>query len=1401
MPVTCGSYRGTAFYIGEGRFLTAWHVVAEAETLHESICIAIAGELKFCRLEKLDKMDAAIIISLDDLPEITPIELLKTDFRDDDLEIIGYPQELGNGIDFFGVNVKNLKEMSDTSRGFDVMVLRTDSFGFHSYSGFSGSPVLNKKGVAVGIVTDQMYNTLGYTSISSISDKLREKHVKYLENADNYDMRTIGIGTCEELAEKACQKMRSRYTEKNHVKDEDLETKLQIFCGYDSDRWARLFRKELNEWYQILGPTVRAAVDRLTNLKAAMAGGAINYETAYDIDFLLNKRVSDKSDKFFLTGNYRSRLIEITETMGEAQEAELLEKERFLYVHGDAGSGKTQHMCRFVQTVSEYRNVYLLFGTDFESGKSPLQSICEALEWVEDDVIESLNAEMEQRGRYATFIIDALNEGEGTYMWTTLLPTLRAAIEPYQRIKLVVTVRTMEPGDQLSTKLKDGWKEIEIKGFANLREAIELYFKDAGINEKADGFIYVKEFQHPLFLKIFCQVYHRLPQQYRKELDILLLYLLYYQGRNDEVSHMADEDPELMVTPTIMRKIGYMSLSKYQCSDIPREESVKAANDLCPNRLWSKNLYHALIRANLLMEYRLSVGRKTAFQYDSMGDYMRAYSLMTAAEKDEDILQEVLKLVKPINDQGTGNQAQIHIKRTIKTFLAEWNPAEDIWKRDEFINGELTQLLLESLELRNLESERSTLPEDMVTSIVLSRNDYISPYYLLKNFTLYRDYLMESVHDKLMNMKLVERDEKWTLNVNRMHDDYSYFYNLRQMELEPNESNARAYIRILCWMMSASHPQLRYHAMRTVQGWLREFSGLCKELIEKFYLCNDPYILRGVYGIVYGALLVKRDKTLTHDVAETIYKNLYENQTHVPGDIEVRSWTLKILELNHLLNLEDDYWTKATPPYKRTDNLMAIPTGENFDDDAYFGEGSGAKKLHHSLFHWDFNRYIIGTNSRNESRTYIKDGKPVDLDDITMAIAYRIKHVYGYSQALSDYDDGVEWEERVYRQTERIGKKYQWIALGEVKAYLCDTCQMKKDWWGDEPPVKIPYPWYDSKTVTFEPTLTLTGNRNYFDQDFFDEIEGDNLMEGESHEWLKSRTKVPKPYVIVKDKEGREWVNIVGYQKFEQRENEDKRESFVFFCPCLVKKENADAFELWAKDQCFYGRWMPEDSGHYEYFWNEFPWSDSYKSLDFEEEMEILGYGVSAPCKVMLPYASQLQENYECIEDEEEFEGMIYMPSADMFEYFGLHTAERGVTRDKDGNVVALCRNIEGDILDTMVMRRDMLNQYLTDKGLVLFYCMLAEKRLKQEPQQFFMQRLSSCLRYELKGAPKVIQPMTDEEDFPEPEPLEEEETIEGISPEMWLQIDKEGGRASLLDLLKDYDKEVEERKKRRKKK
>ncbi|EJW99798.1 peptidase, partial [gut metagenome] len=217
VPITCNHQQGTGFYIGNNCFLTAYHVVSDAEYDSAVITTCIDGIDYSFELVKLGEWDVALLKcqqSIDDML-IPTIPLLNTPFKDkQDLQIIGFPQEIGNGVDYFGVSVRNARELSNHERGFDVVVHRTDSFGFYSYSGFSGSPVLNEFGYAVGVVTDQLHNSLGYTSIRSIATSLKEAGVVLQENADELDTRPYGLGTCIRMAEKALIKMQFRYREK-----------------------------------------------------------------------------------------------------------------------------------------------------------------------------------------------------------------------------------------------------------------------------------------------------------------------------------------------------------------------------------------------------------------------------------------------------------------------------------------------------------------------------------------------------------------------------------------------------------------------------------------------------------------------------------------------------------------------------------------------------------------------------------------------------------------------------------------------------------------------------------------------------------------------------------------------------------------------------------------------------------------------------------------------------------------------------------------------------------------------------------------------------------------------------------------------------------------------------------
>ena len=117
-------------------------------------------------------------------------------------------------------------------------------------------------------------------------------------------------------------------------------------------------------------------------------------------------------------------------------------------------------------------------------------------------------------------------------------------------------------------------------------------------------------------------------------------------------------------------------------------------------------------------------------------------------------------------------------------------------------------------------------------------------------------------------------------------------------------------------------------------------------------------------------------------------------------------------------------------------------------------------------------------------------------------------------------------------------------------------------------------------------------------------------------------------------------------------------------------------------------------------------------------------------------------------------------------------------------------------MLDTLVMKRSILNEYLEAKHLSLFYCMLAEKQLTREPQMFNIQRLSCCMKYAPEGEPIVVQPMKDERDFVAPERRIEdvEVPIAGISPELWLRAEEDGNADKILQLLSKYDDMIKEK-------
>ena len=1374
VPLFCGSYiSGTAFFISSTHLLTAGHVLAEYYLDKEAtVAVVVEDDYKVCRvLVHKDIPDVAVLECLEyTCPNEFVLPLLASKFRENiDMLIVGYPRELGNGVDYFGVTVKNSREKANLKGGFDRMVVRTDSFAFNSYEGFSGSPVINDFGMVVGIETDQLYYSLGYLSITAIKELVeKETGIRIEENDDLYDNTPYGLRrSYNHVREHTADMLKTRYNDKVHVENEDIEKTIQRFCGYGFEEERVEIHDEYKAWHDKMAGVRRSYIDSITQLESYLQDGIITDDVMVEMEGLFYLR--DRGME--LHPDHRKELrVVYNKIYTWLRNMRIYKKSKFMHVSGTAGCGKSHLLYREALEISNRQRVYMLLGSEFSSLEDPENTIARVMGWKSSNPLKELDDELaHEEGKTAIIIIDALNEGAGTHFWMEQLPILKNKISRYNHLKMIVSLRTLSEEDKLNDILRDDWLPLRVDGFKNRKKAIGDYFEAYEIKTDETPYTKITEFTNPLFLRMFCETYYSQTQEEREKVLRLPIYNRYLEKRNYEISDGVDEDEKQHVTTKYILWVAERSLEQWQCEDVPRQQAYKRSRVMCPFRTWSTSLLKKCLDANLLREYTTSEGDFVDFEFDSMGDYLKAERLLSRKCDDGDRFRTLVRLYDQMDKARRDGLSWQKKYNFIIAFLSVWNPSADYWEKQELTKGKLTSLLLSSMSMRNLRDDRNTLTANIIGKILQQNPDYIDPELILNNMELYGQGLMDEVHKLLMAMKMAERDLKWTTKVNGLFNGGVYMDLIE--ELKPTlDHEVKTLLTVEIWMLSASYPYLRAYVMRKVKNTLSEHPNQTEYVLEKFHAVDDPYILSGLYAAVYGVIVSVDEADFSRGIAEQIYSYHYGEVGRAPQDLMVRHWTLKILELANHQDSTIDAWTKAQPPYKVTEDIYAEMPEEDYEADGYFGETYGGKQITHSLFHWDFSRYIIGTNSNNESRIFYRDGEGVSLKKIEHAIAYLIKHKFGWNDDLGKYDADVPYQTRAENSVERIGKKYQWIGMYRVYAYLCDTCQMKTNIWTSfENFAEKNYPWYAREHDYYDPTLTTRDLALEYTHLLFEVIHPVSTMNMAAKEWLNDARQMPPLYFTVKDRNEREWVVLHAYSIIKEENEDEKREQFVFYNGLFTERDDYEKLRVWATETNFYGRWMPEHRGSIDYHWNEYPWADSYKQL-VDDDNETFHEG---GCEMKLAYESQLQEDYKGMKDEHHFLTTVYMPCRDMMEMFGWHTAERGVIRDAQEDIVAINREIPGEPLHALLVLRSKLDAYLEAKNKVLFWCLIGEKQLGNAPYAH-IERLTGAAAYREGEEIDVMQPLRNEPPAPPRERMKlEKKDFSSVSEEILEQMNE----------------------------
>ena len=342
-------------------------------------------------------------------------------------------------------------------------------------------------------------------------------------------------------------------------------------------------------------------------------------------------------------------------------------------------------------------------------------------------------------------------------------------------------------------------------------------------------------------------------------------------------------------------------------------------------------------------------------------------------------------------------------------------------------------------------------------------------------------------------------------------------------------------------------------------------------------------------------------------------------------------------------------------------------------------------------------------------------------------LGYNMKlHGY-YDRDLSNYSNSR------YEDSEKIGVKYQWIALHEVLAIVSDNYKIEsRNEDGKQ------YNYYKGTWQLYSRDIDpISTSKTEYENDMEDEFEeiidipawwskvDYNYWDKSNSEWSESLDDLPKPedVIIKKDDENNEWLFLEYYpnweepKKFGEHKYRSKRKNLHYLIQgYLVKNEEKDVIIDYLKDKNFFGRWMPENGDSYSNLFNrEKFWSPAYLDIDDEaiwSEICDNETHIYQDHNIMVATTNAKGS----ISDDKSGANFNYnIPCKTLFEGLQLkYSSIDGDFEDKNGQKIVTNISPKGTLI-----RKKELMEYLDKNNLSIIWTILGEK-ISENEERFY---------------------------------------------------------------------------------
>lgn len=339
---------------------------------------------------------------------------------------------------------------------------------------------------------------------------------------------------------------------------------------------------------------------------------------------------------------------------------------------------------------------------------------------------------------------------------------------------------------------------------------------------------------------------------------------------------------------------------------------------------------------------------------------------------------------------------------------------------------------------------------------------------------------------------------------------------------------------------------------------------------------------------------------------------------------------------------------------------------------------------------------------------------------------------FGWSKELfENFDRNVNKWDRHEHRSERIGKKYQWIALDKVLAKLLDNYEYQSSKSDNKISQYIGAFQFFIRDI--DPTTILKQKEKADKKWWFRVTDTFEHREISDLEWMNSTEKLPKTSDIANTiYNDREYLLLdMNFSIDGNKDSEKYRNLYYSINSFVIKKNDLALFKEFAKDKRFYARKMPNSSNLSNMYLREYPSSKSFEyfnndyhsQVDWDDRFD--GDEDGLPCKVLLSATAYFNEakGYDhSVNNSIE----VSLPNKWLIEQMNLwQTLNDGEWANENGEIVFFDPTIKSCCVshyneDSVLMAdKNLLLEFLDCNGYTFLWVMWGEKQVHQTNDSF----------------------------------------------------------------------------------